>query len=388
MPDAEEEFLGLIGDLLRAGQRAGTVRRDVDVPDVKAISADPWRCSRETGCGRAADRGRIGRLAREVIGRAGHRALTGRRPIVAFYEPGDCAAYLVDGADQLVLGQRCRGRRRGRSSRVRLGLAARRRDRAATRVVVRHWPCTDGFRDDEHGRRLRSRAVLGARAASSASAVRRAVLPRNGQARHRHRSRARTESPGGPVVGEQVIATDAASGDNVIGDARDSVAAVPDTLVYRCATALFGGVSDQRAAGGGRLRVLLRAPAGRSVPHRYSQLLSLAISIAESLGDGVLGIVLWLGPLIAAGYYMHIDRRWGPSMRVDQSIGAGVLWLVGDVLGVGFIAVLMHQFSSDERSTAKIVDAALDQSASEDSAGSSGLWWESDPQLRERMRRR
>ena len=124
------------------------------------------------------------------------------------------------------------------------------------------------------------------------------------------------------------------------------------------------------------------------VPHRYSQLLSLVISIAESLGDGVLGIVLWLGPLIAAGYYMHIDRRWGPSMRVDQSIGAGVLWLVGDVLGVGFIAVLMHQFSSDERSTAKIVDAALDQSASEDSAGSSGLWWESDPQLRERMRRR
>ena len=124
------------------------------------------------------------------------------------------------------------------------------------------------------------------------------------------------------------------------------------------------------------------------VPHRYSQLLSLVISIAESLGDGVLGIVLWLGPLIAAGYYMHIDRQWGPSMRVDQSIGAGVLWLVGDVLGVGFIAVLMHQFSSDERSTAKIVDAALDQSESEDSAGSSGLWWENDPQLRDRMRRR
>jgi cytochrome c oxidase assembly factor CtaG len=124
------------------------------------------------------------------------------------------------------------------------------------------------------------------------------------------------------------------------------------------------------------------------VPHRYSQLLSLVISIAESLGDGVLGIVLWLGPLIAAGYYMHIDRRWGPSLRVDQSIGAGVLWLVGDVLGVGFIAVLMHQFSSDELRAAKVVDAALDQSESEDSGASSGLWWENDPQLRERMRRR
>jgi AcrR family transcriptional regulator len=37
VPDAEEAFLGLIGDLLRAAQEAGKARRDVDVPDVKAI---------------------------------------------------------------------------------------------------------------------------------------------------------------------------------------------------------------------------------------------------------------------------------------------------------------------------------------------------------------
>ena len=37
VPDAEDAFLGLLGDLLRAAQKAGTVRRDVDVPDVKAI---------------------------------------------------------------------------------------------------------------------------------------------------------------------------------------------------------------------------------------------------------------------------------------------------------------------------------------------------------------
>ena len=36
-PDAEEEFLGVLGDCLRAAQKAGTVRRDVDVPDVKAL---------------------------------------------------------------------------------------------------------------------------------------------------------------------------------------------------------------------------------------------------------------------------------------------------------------------------------------------------------------
>jgi hypothetical protein len=36
-PDAEEAFLGLLGDLLRAAQTAGTVRGDLDVPDVKAL---------------------------------------------------------------------------------------------------------------------------------------------------------------------------------------------------------------------------------------------------------------------------------------------------------------------------------------------------------------
>ena len=74
-------------------------------------------------------------------------------------------------------------------------------------------------------------------------------------------------------------------------------------------------------------------------------------------------------------------------MRVDQSIGAGVLWLLGDVLGVGFIAVLMQRFfSADERSrAATVVDAELDQGAG--SAPPSGLWWENDPQLRDRMRR-
>jgi len=37
VPEAEEAFLGVLGELLRAAQKAGTVRRDVDVPDVKAM---------------------------------------------------------------------------------------------------------------------------------------------------------------------------------------------------------------------------------------------------------------------------------------------------------------------------------------------------------------
>jgi AcrR family transcriptional regulator len=37
VPDVEQAFLGLLGDLLRAAQKAGTVRDDVNVPEVKAI---------------------------------------------------------------------------------------------------------------------------------------------------------------------------------------------------------------------------------------------------------------------------------------------------------------------------------------------------------------
>jgi AcrR family transcriptional regulator len=37
MPEVEEDFLGVLGELLRAGQKAGAVRRDVEVPDVKAL---------------------------------------------------------------------------------------------------------------------------------------------------------------------------------------------------------------------------------------------------------------------------------------------------------------------------------------------------------------
>ncbi|ALG09072.1 TetR/AcrR family transcriptional regulator [Kibdelosporangium phytohabitans] len=37
LPDAERDFLGVIAELIAQGQRAGTVRSDVDVADVKTL---------------------------------------------------------------------------------------------------------------------------------------------------------------------------------------------------------------------------------------------------------------------------------------------------------------------------------------------------------------
>jgi cytochrome c oxidase assembly factor CtaG len=117
------------------------------------------------------------------------------------------------------------------------------------------------------------------------------------------------------------------------------------------------------------------------VPRSFSPMLSIGISLVESLADGVLGVVLWLGPLIAVDYYGALHRNWGPSPRIDQSIGAGILWIAGDVLSIPFLLVLMRGLGSHERRRAVAVDAELDEQPT------AALWWESDPQLRDRFTR-
>jgi cytochrome c oxidase assembly factor CtaG len=125
------------------------------------------------------------------------------------------------------------------------------------------------------------------------------------------------------------------------------------------------------------------------VPRKYPQLISLLITVVETLGDGVLGLVIWQGSLIAAEYYSALHRSWGPDQRLDQTIGAGVLWILGDVVGLPFVLLLMHALSRDERAHAIQVDAELDgtETVASEEAAPPGLWWENDPQMRERFRR-
>lgn len=124
------------------------------------------------------------------------------------------------------------------------------------------------------------------------------------------------------------------------------------------------------------------------VPRRYSQLISLLISVGETLGDGVLGLVVWQGPLIATAYYSGLHRLWGPDPRLDQTIGAGVLWILGDFVGLPFVLLLMRALSHDEKKQAVQVDAELDSAQAVATTTQSTLWWENDPQLSERFRSR
>ena len=118
-------------------------------------------------------------------------------------------------------------------------------------------------------------------------------------------------------------------------------------------------------------------------PREDAHLVSVWIAFTEVIFDGVLGLVLWLGPLLAPAHYAAAHPGWGPDPRTDQIIGAGVLWIGGDVAGLPFVAALFVRWARDDERRAEEIDTALDEQPA-----SSGLWWENDPTLAERFKRR
>ncbi|HEY3954732.1 MAG TPA: cytochrome c oxidase assembly protein [Streptosporangiaceae bacterium] len=97
------------------------------------------------------------------------------------------------------------------------------------------------------------------------------------------------------------------------------------------------------------------------VPKAYPYLVTLWITITEVVGDAVLGIaVAGDSHLIGGAYYHALARPWGPSLRLDQALGGGTLWVLGDLVGLPFlVAQLFHMIKEDESEAAEI-DAELD----------------------------
>ena len=137
------------------------------------------------------------------------------------------------------------------------------------------------------------------------------------------------------------------------------------------------------------------------VPKAYPYLVALWVTGAEVVGDAVLGLaVLADQHLIAGSYYQALGRPWGPSLRADQVIGGGALWILGDLVGLPFLAAsLIVMIREDEREAAQ-VDAELDAKAAEAAvpgAGEAGRapaatpdsrpWWESDSRFTRRFQR-
>ncbi len=127
------------------------------------------------------------------------------------------------------------------------------------------------------------------------------------------------------------------------------------------------------------------------VPKAYPYLVSLWITGAEVIGDAVLGIaVISDSHLIGGAWYQALGRPWGPSLRFDQALGGGTLWVLGDLIGLPFlVAQLIHMIREDE-SEAEVIDAELDareaaQPVNGEAASADRPWWESDPRFTHRF---
>jgi cytochrome c oxidase assembly factor CtaG len=146
------------------------------------------------------------------------------------------------------------------------------------------------------------------------------------------------------------------------------------------------------------------------VPKAYPYVVSLWITAAEVVGDAVLGLsVVASNSLLAGPYYHALARPWGPSLRTDQVLGGGVLWIFGDIVGLPFLAAQLIQMIREDEADARVIDAELDARdvaaavtpapvtpapdalpatgpAATGPASTGQPWWESDPRFAGRFR--
>jgi len=140
------------------------------------------------------------------------------------------------------------------------------------------------------------------------------------------------------------------------------------------------------------------------VPKEYPYAVALWITAAEVIGDAFFGIAVIADiHVIARPYYAAVGYPWGPSLATSQVIGGGVIWILGDLVGLPFLAVGLIQMMREDQAAAAVIDAELDAreatraaADSADSADSAGAdadtpeddrpWWETDPRITERFK--
>jgi cytochrome c oxidase assembly factor CtaG len=137
------------------------------------------------------------------------------------------------------------------------------------------------------------------------------------------------------------------------------------------------------------------------VPKRYSYAVSMWITGAEVIGDAILGLAIIAdNGLVGAAWYNALARPWGPTLRTDQVIGGGVLWVLGDLVGLPFLAAQLIQLMREDESEAVRIDAELDaRDASVGTGVAAGQgagageeptgdrpWWESDDRFTGRFK--
>jgi cytochrome c oxidase assembly factor CtaG len=156
------------------------------------------------------------------------------------------------------------------------------------------------------------------------------------------------------------------------------------------------------------------------VPKEYPYGVAMWITAAEVVGDAFFGIaVIADQTMIGAAHYHAVGYPYGPTLATGQVLGGGIIWILGDAVGLPFLAAqLIQMMRADKREAAEIDNeldardaareaaraarasqAAVPAVTSSPAGGSPPAdgdaapddddrpWWESDPRITERFNR-
>jgi cytochrome c oxidase assembly factor CtaG len=99
--------------------------------------------------------------------------------------------------------------------------------------------------------------------------------------------------------------------------------------------------------------------------------------------------------LIAAPYYHAVGYPWPPTLATSQVIGGGIIWILGDLVGLPFLAAQLIQMMREDKAEAAAIDAELDAREARTPEAHEGggdipdterPWWENDPRFTERFK--
>ena len=154
------------------------------------------------------------------------------------------------------------------------------------------------------------------------------------------------------------------------------------------------------------------------VPKEYPYGVAMWITAAEVVGDAFFGIAIIADQtILAAGHYHAFGYPFGPDLATSQVLGGGIIWILGDAVGLPFLGVQLIQMMRQDKKEAAQIDAELDARdavreaarAAKAAAAADGEtfadaagplaaelsaaddeerpWWESDPRLADRFKR-
>jgi putative membrane protein len=111
------------------------------------------------------------------------------------------------------------------------------------------------------------------------------------------------------------------------------------------------------------------------VPGRLTHPLRMLLLFVTLPAHAWLGITIMSDNAVIAGsYYRALGRPWGPTLLHDQTIGGGLLWATGDLVGVVVLAALFSQWIRADAREAARVDRTLDRARQRQPGDDDDAW--------------